>query len=240
MPVLNATDIESLMSNFPITRLSYEVYVHKNDDPNLTQNNIPTDSKCFIIPKGRRCIAWATEWKRHKIFAIIEILTQKNKIPGVFRKFHETNGWYPGKVQTHDTCFHPSLTYGTVLGGVLFRPDNTMIHCFSIVHIYWYKGTPIHNLTLSKHITLCERMFTTDQSFRQVAYTNSNSIIVGLPVLCTLGEGSGSGSGSGSGGGGGGWGVGVGVGALAGGRIGSRRDISTIVSLYSIFHFIQK
>ena len=187
MPLLSATDVEKLLSSFPTTKLSYEVYVHKNDRTNSDQSTFPRDSKCFIIPKGRRCVAWATEWKRNKIFAVIEVQTQRNQIPGVFRKFHEINGWYPGSVHTFDTCFHASLTYGTVFGGVLFRPDHhTPVHCFSIVHVYWYKGDPIPSPTLSTHVSMCERMFTRDQSFRQVAYTQSNSILFGLPVLCSV------------------------------------------------------
>lgn len=192
MPLLKPADVESLLSNFPTTRLSYEVPVHKNDNsgsaPGSTSAPASTsirDSKCFIIPKGRRCVAWATEWNRKKIFAIIEVQTQRNQVPALFRKFHEVNGWYPGPVQVFDTCFHSSLTYGTVFGGVLFRPERTStVQCFSIIHVYWYKGAQIPSLTLSSHVQLCERMFTTDQSLRQVAYTQSNSIIFGLPVLC--------------------------------------------------------
>ena len=184
MPLLKPVEVESLLSNFPTTRLSYEVPVHKNDNSGSAPLR---DSKCFIIPKGRRCVAWATEWNRKKIFAIIEVQTQR--VPALFRKFHEVNGWYPGPVQVFDTCFHSELTYGTVFGGVLFRPvaDSVAatVQCFSIIHVYWYKGAQIPNLTLSSHIQLCERMFTTDQSLRQVAYTQSNSIIFGLPVLCS-------------------------------------------------------
>lgn len=203
MPTLKHADVESLLSNFPTTRLSYEVPVHKNDNsapgsgstpgstpgstsaPGSTPGSI-RDSKCFIIPKGRRCVAWATEWNKKKIFAIIEVQTQRNQVPALFRKFHEVNGWYPGPVQVFDTCFHSELTYGTVFGGVLFRPERTSaVQCFSIIHVYWYKGAQIPSLTLSSHVDMCERMFTTDQALRQVAYTQSNSIIFGLPVLCT-------------------------------------------------------
>ena len=200
MPLLKPADVESLLSNFPTTRLSYEVPVHKNDNSGSGSASAPLrDSKCFIIPKGRRCVAWATEWNRKKIFAIIEVQTQRNQVPALFRKFHEANGWYPGPVQVFDTCFHSELTYGTVFGGVLFRPvATTTVHCghqphavsatvqcFSIIHVYWYKGEQTPNLTLSSHVDMCERMFTTDQSLRQVAYTQSNSIIFGLPVLCS-------------------------------------------------------
>ena len=195
MRTLNNSDVESLLSNFPTTRLSYEVSVHKNDNQvgaaaATTQVSVPKDSKCFIIPKGRRCIAWATEWNRKKIFAIIEVQTQRNQIPVPFRKFHESNGWYPGPVHMFDTCFHSSLTYGTVFGGVLFRTHRggdigpaATVQCFSINHVYWYKGSQIPNLTLSDHVELCENIFKNDQSLRQVAYTQSNSIIFGLPVL---------------------------------------------------------
>ena len=205
MPLLKPADVESLLSNFPTMRLSYEVPVHKNDNSASGSTSAPVrDSKCFIIPKGRRCVAWATEWNRKKIFAIIEIqFHSRNHVPALFRKFHEVNGWYPGPVQVFDTCFHSELTYGTVFGGVLFRPSHavatttvqcghqphavatTTVQCFSIIHVYWYKGAQIPNLTLSSHVDMCERIFTTDQSLRQVAYTQSNSIIFGLPVLCS-------------------------------------------------------
>lgn len=179
--VLKELDVEGLLGSFPPTKLSYEVPVHKND------NSLPLDSKCFIIPKGRRCIAWITEWKRKKICAIIEVQTQRNQIPATFRRFQSVNGWYPSQVTIFDTCFHSTLAYGTVFGGVLFRssPQGSFSSTpyFSINHIYWYKGDQIPSMTLSRHVQLCENIFM-EKAVRQVSYTLSNSIIFGLPVLC--------------------------------------------------------
>ena len=123
--VLNSQDADSLLSNFPPTRLSYEASIHKND----THQNSGIDYKCFILPKGRRCIAWATEWRRNKIFAVIEIEggggsrddRDRATISPIIRKFHQDNGWMPGRVRILDACFDRSLVFGTVFGGVLFR-----------------------------------------------------------------------------------------------------------------------
>ena len=141
MRILNSQDTDSLLSNFPATRLSYEASIHKNDKPSIV-----TDYKCFILPKGRRCIAWATEWRRNKIFAVIDIDGANNRdrdqdrsISPVIRKFHQDNGWFPGKVRIFDACFDRSLVYGTVFGGVSFRMNDHMSHTqvVSIHTIYW-------------------------------------------------------------------------------------------------------
>ena len=187
MRILNSQDTDSLLSNFPATRLSYEASIHKNDKPSIV-----TDYKCFILPKGRRCIAWATEWRRNKIFAVIDIDGANNRdrdqdrsISPVIRKFHQDNGWFPGKVRIFDACFDRSLVYGTVFGGVSFRMNDHMSHTqfFSIHTIYWYKGNPVPPLAAGGHIRLCEDMFK-EHDIRQVAYTKQNSIIFGLPILC--------------------------------------------------------
>ena len=193
MRILNSQDTDSLLSNFPATRLSYEASIHKNDKP----SNV-TDYKCFILPKGRRCIAWATEWRRNKIFAVIDIdganhrdrdrdrnQDRDRSISPIIRKFHQDNGWFPGKVRIFDACFDRSLVYGTVFGGVSFRMNDHMslTQFFSIHTIYWYKGNPVPPLAAGGHIRLCEDMFS-EHDIRQVAYTKQNSVIFGLPILC--------------------------------------------------------
>jgi hypothetical protein len=206
MRVLSSQDADSLLSNFPTTRLSYEVSIHKNDK-NQHQNSdadagagAGAGYTCFLLPKGRRCIAWATEWRRNKIFAVIEIDNMsrgrdERSISPIIRKFHQDNGWLPGRVRILDACFDRTLVYGTVFGGVLFkinehRPSDTVppqsqsqSQFFSIHTIYWYKGNPVPPLTASGHIHLCEDIFA-HNDIRQVAYTKQNSVVFGLPVLC--------------------------------------------------------
>jgi len=196
MRVLNSQESDSLLSNFPTTRLSYEASIHKNDKNQNQKSGL--DYKCFLLPKGRRCIAWATEWRRNKIFAVIEIdgsrdHERERSISPIIRKFHQDNGWLPGRVRILDACFDRTLVYGTVFGGVLFRinenrSSNTQsvhaqAHFFSIHTIYWYKGNPVPPLTISGHIRLCEDIFA-NNDIRQVAYTKQNSVVFGLPVLC--------------------------------------------------------
>jgi len=191
MRILNSQDTDSLLSNFPTTRLSYEASIHKNDKPSIV-----SDYKCFILPKGRRCIAWATEWRRNKIVAVIDIdgaisrdrnpdRGQERTISPIIRKFHQDNGWFPGKVRIFDACFDWSLVYGTVFGGVIFRMNEHIVDTqfFSIHTIYWYKGNPVPPLAASAHIRVCEDLFR-EHDIRQVAYTKQNSVVFGLPILC--------------------------------------------------------
>ena len=187
--LLSIEDADILLSSFPTTRLSYEVTIHKNDDQNSAAST--NDYKCFILPKGRRCIAWATEWKQRRIFALIEIdganhirsHNQTNDARPAVRKFHQQCGWFPGKVYIYDACFDRTLAYGTVFGGVMFRSTATPAQLFSIHTIYWYKGNQVSPLTGLDHIRLSEELFYED-NIRQVAYTKDRSIIFGLPVLC--------------------------------------------------------
>ena len=180
--ILNPQETDRLLASFPNTRLSYEASIHKND-----KQPIVSGYKCFILPKGKRCVAWVTEWNRRKICAVIDVAGANhiggngNVVSPMIRRFHQENGWYPGTVRLYDTCVESSLVYGTVFGGVLFRLNDNQY--FSIHTIYWYKGEPIPSLTLSGHIRLCENIFA-EREIRQIAYTKQNSIVFGLPVLC--------------------------------------------------------
>ena len=183
---LNSLETEGLLTSFPNTRLSYEATIHKNDNKSLVSGAY----KCFILPKGKRCIAWVTEWNRTKIVAVIDILGT-NRYDGpltkAIRHFHEENGWYPGAVRIYDACIEQSLVYGTVFSGVLFRTGVGAVGYdapfFSIHTIHWYKGNPIPAVSLSGHVRMCERIFD-ECDIRQVAYTKQNSIVFGLPILC--------------------------------------------------------
>ena len=185
---LNSLETEGLLTSFPNTRLSYEATIHKNDNKSLVSGAY----KCFILPKGKRCIAWVTEWNRTKIVAVIDILGT-NRYDGpltkAIRHFHEENGWYPGAVRIYDACIEQSLVYGTVFSGVLFRTGAGAAAAgydksfFSIHTIHWYKGNPIPAVSLSGHVRMCERIFD-ECDIRQVAYTKQNSIVFGLPILC--------------------------------------------------------
>lgn len=180
---LNSLETELLLTSFPNTRLSYEATIHKNDNKSLVSGAY----KCFILPKGKRCIAWVTEWNRTKIVAVIDILGT-NRYDGpltkAIRHFHEENGWYPGAVRIYDACIEQSLVYGTVFSGVLFRTGANYDKSFFSIHtIHWYKGNPIPAVSLSGHVRMCERIFD-ECDIRQVAYTKQNSIVFGLPILC--------------------------------------------------------
>lgn len=180
---LNSQETEGLLTSFPNTRLSYETTIHKNDNKALVSGAY----KCFILPKGKRCIAWVTEWNRTKIVAVIDILGT-NRYDGpltkAIRHFHEENGWYPGAVRIYDACIEQSLVYGTVFSGVLFSTGTDYNKSFFSIHtIHWYKGNPIPPVSLSGHVRMCERIFD-ECDIRQVAYTKQNSLVFGLPVLC--------------------------------------------------------
>lgn len=200
MRILSSPDVTELLSYFPKTRLSYEVNVHKKDET--------YDDRCFIIPKGRRCVAWATEWKRQKIIAIIDIVSSNpktasnNKIQNSHNKFYQENGWIPGQVTIYDVCFNGTLCYGSVFGGTIFKTskqysshtretssvvldstvDRIQFSCFCIQNIYWYKGNSVSSLYLDSYLKMCEQIFL-DRDILQVSYTSSG-LIFGLPVFC--------------------------------------------------------
>ena len=176
----SSQDTERLLERFPTTRLSYETTIHKNESSSLPA---ASGYNCFILPKGKRCIAWVTEWNRRKVVVIIDIVNASSGGPlsPVISKFHQENRWVPGSVTMYDACIDNTLAYGTVFGGVIFRLTEKTY--FSIHTIYWYKGESIPTLTLSGHIRLCEQIFS-EGNIRQIAYTKQNSIIFGLPVLC--------------------------------------------------------
>jgi len=180
--LLTSQECDHILVGFPTTRLSYEAYIHKNDKLHVQYDG------CFILPKGRRCIVWITEWKTTKVVAVIEINTQGQ--PGVgpgvglssfHRRFQQENGWIPGAIRLYDACVDKTLAYGSVFGGTIFRVITKTY--FSIHNVYWYKGDLVSPLTLSEHVRLCEHIFYKNE-IRQIAYTNHNSIIFGLPVLC--------------------------------------------------------
>ena len=143
---MNSHECECVLAGFPNTRLSYETTIHKNDNPSLFIGGY----KCFILPKGKRCIVWVTEWKRNKIVAVIDILGANNyqgSLSPVIRKFHQENGWYPGSIRMYDACMDHSLVYGSVFGGVLFRMPSSHDKTFFSIHtVYWYKGNPVPSL----------------------------------------------------------------------------------------------
>lgn len=181
--LLTSQQSEHLLSGFPTTRLSYEAVIHKNDKQPFHSG----EYRCFILPKGRRCIAWVTESNGRKIVAIIEIMNtghghDRTPAPSSFlRRFHQENGWMPGGIRIYDACMDTTMAYGSVFGGTVFRVQ--MNTYFSIHTVYWYKGDSVPALTLSAHIRLCEHMFI-ENDIRQTAYTKQNSIVFGLPVLC--------------------------------------------------------
>jgi hypothetical protein len=187
--VLNSQESECLLASFPNTRLSYETTIHKNDKPSFFSGMY----KCFILPKGKRCVAWITEWNRRKVVMMIDVVGANNyqgSFSPVIRKFHQENGWYPGSIRVYDACVDHSLVYGTVFSGVIFRvnvatsPTSSCDKTFFSIHtVYWYQGNSIPSLTLTGHVRLCERIFA-ESGIRQIAYTKQNSIIFGLPILC--------------------------------------------------------
>ena len=194
--ILTTEESDTLLSGFPVTRLSYEVSIHKNDTQYSAAMRDAKNYTYFILPKGRRSVAWATEWKRKRIFVIIDIERAIN-VHGrgggggggggderpFIRRFYQENGWYPGKVRIFDACFDRTLVYGTVFGGIMFRKPNFDTPLFSIHAVYWFQGNLIQPLSGFQHIALCEELFHRN-NIRQVSYTKENSVIFGLPVLC--------------------------------------------------------
>lgn len=151
--MLSTNDKNNLMKRFPEIELSYENVLHKK---------VYTDGY-FIIPKGKKFIAWFTYFKRQNVCLFLEL----NRVQNVC------------DISIKSVCFDSSLSLGTILYGTLFTHNGA--NFYSIENIHYYKGNDIDRLNEMKKLDLIKNMFKSD--IKQLAYTNQ-SVIFSLPIIC--------------------------------------------------------
>jgi hypothetical protein len=158
--MLKQSEKESILSNFPNVKLSYENFVYKK------VYNSALDY-IVIVPKGNKCFAWFTIYKNKNVCFIMELTSNKQI----------------SDIKIFNVCFNHELAYGTIFYGTLFYTSNNRF--FSIEDILLYKGNNINNSTWHDKLTLLNNIFKKD--LKQVSFNNS-FIVFGLPIICKSNE----------------------------------------------------
>jgi len=151
--MLSYSEKESIISDFPNIKLSYENIIHKkvyNADINVA------------IPEGKKCFAWFTEYQEKSVCFILE-LTDNKQI---------TN------IRIMNGCFNNDLAYGTIFYGTnLYHSYNNF---FTIEDVFLYKGKDVSRRNWLEKFTLMKTIMKHDM--KQISY-NKSFIVFGLPVF---------------------------------------------------------
>jgi hypothetical protein len=158
--MLTQEDKQSLLSEFPNLKLSYETITHKK---------VYNSDIMLAIPVGIKCFAWFTIFNDKFVCVLFELENNKNK---------EIKN-----IKIINTCFSKSLCYGTILYGTLFNHINN--NFFSIEDIFFYKDRDLSGENwLTKFNKIIDIL---KNDIKQISY-NKNFIIFGLPVIAYSNE----------------------------------------------------
>lgn len=144
---------ESILSEFPNIKLSYETYVHKK---------VYNAHVILAIPDGIRHYAWFTTYNNNNVCWLLE-LSSSNKIV---------------KVSYCITSFSDKLSYGTILYGTLFKYKQNS--CFSVEDMFYYKGKNIQAHNYLQKLNLMKELFSLEMCMDAL---NKNFVMFGLPYM---------------------------------------------------------
>ena len=151
-------DKQTILSDFPNIKLSYE---------NITHKKVYNSDMILIIPEGKKCFAWFTHINDKPSCLIMELAGDKNI----------------NDIKHVNSCFSNELSYGTIFYGTLFNHLGNRF--FTIEDIFSYKDELIERENWSfkmEKIKLCLK-----NELKQYAYNNS-FIVFGLPIICRTNE----------------------------------------------------
>ena len=121
--MLNDSEKELILSEFPNIKLSYENIIHKKVYSDFV----------LAIPNGQKCFAWFTVIKNENVCYILELRENKEII----------------NIKIVNCCFDSSLSYGTIFYGTIFNQLNN--NFFAIEDIFLYKGKDVSkNICIQK------------------------------------------------------------------------------------------
>ena len=155
---LNKSDKESILSEFPNIKLSYENIIYKK----VSKSDI-----ILAIPEGKKCFAWFTILNDKNVCIIMELTGNKQILD----------------IKITNACFSNELSYGTILYGTLFY--HSFNRFFSIEDIFSYKGSDVYRENWGSKYLKIENILKND--LKQAAY-NSSYIVFGLPLMCNTNE----------------------------------------------------
>ena len=142
-----------ILSIFPKIKLPYEISIDKK---------VSKYDFCLAIPKGKKSIAWFTNYKGDNVCFIIEL--------------NENNGY--NSYYIAQTSFEDSLSLGTIVYGTEFIFNTS--RCFCIEDIFKFKGKNIGNLSFETKLSYLNNIFS--NYINQYAISN-NYLIFGLPII---------------------------------------------------------
>lgn len=151
--MLSQSETESVLSEFPNVKLSYETITHKK---------VYNADIILAIPEGRKCFAWFTTYNDRNVCLIME-LADNNQIK---------------KIKIVNVCFKSDISYGTILYGSTFYYSHNIF--FTIEDIFYYKGKNVCRNNWGEKFELFEKLMRED--IKQISFNNS-FVVFGLPVF---------------------------------------------------------
>ena len=156
--MLNHIDKQTILSDFPNIKLSYE---------NISHKKVYNSDMILLIPEGKKCFAWFTYINDKPICLIMELGQHKNIVD----------------IKYVNACFSNELSYGTIFYGTLLYHLNNRFFC--IEDIFSFKGDSIERENWTYKMNKINQALKND--LKQVSYNNS-FVVFGLPVICKTNE----------------------------------------------------
>jgi hypothetical protein len=151
--MLSQKDKESILSDFPNVKLSYE---------NITHNKVYNSDIILAIPEGIKSFAWFTTYNDKNVCLIME-LSENKQI---------------SNIKIVNVCFASELIYGTIFYGTSFYHSHNKF--FTIENIFYYKGNDVSQYNWGNKFALFKTILSTD--IKQISL-NKSFMVFGLPLL---------------------------------------------------------
>ena len=151
--MLSHSEKESILSEFPNIKLSYE---------NITHKKVYNSDIILAIPEGRKCFAWFTTYNDKNVCFIMELAENKQI----------------KNIKIVNVCFKSDLSYGTILyGSTFYYSHNTF---FTIEDVFYYKGKNVGRENWKNKFELFGKLM--GDGIKQMSLNNS-FVVFGLPVF---------------------------------------------------------
>lgn len=151
--MLTQEEKETILSDFPNIKLSYENVIYKK---------VSNSDFVVAIPKGTKCFAYFLHYQNKPVCFIMELTNNKQIVD----------------IKIFNACFSNDLAYGTIFYGTLFYTSGNRF--FTIEDIFVYKGTNIERFTWNNKLSLLSQILKKDM--KQISYNNSY-VVFGLPII---------------------------------------------------------
>ena len=151
--MLSQRDKESILSDFPNVKLSYE---------NITHNKVYNSDIILAVPEGRKSFAWFTSYNDKNVCLIMELAENKQI----------------SNIKIVNACFSSELAYGTIFYGTTFYHSHNKF--FTIENIFYYKGNDVSQYNWGNKFALFKTILSRD--IKQISLNNS-FMVFGLPLL---------------------------------------------------------